>query len=122
MATHAAVQPDSAEAPEPADDVDVVLATVEVLARFRSDGTDEPAAVADVRRRLDGVRGLFDDIVVERREDDGYYWVVARFVTVSTDVPAAVRGVHETLTAAKVVADEVWAAPQREVAFEEDGA
>lgn len=112
MTPDAAVEPEVADAPEQADDVDVVLETVQVMARFRSDAADEPAAVADVRRRLDGVRGLFDDIVVERREEDGYYWVLARFVTVSTDVPAAVRGVHETLAEAKVVTDEVWAAPE----------
>ena len=101
-------------------DVDVVLETVEVLARFRSDAPDEAAAIADVRRRLDGLRGLFDDIVVERREEDGYYWVVARFVTVSTDVPAAVGGVHDTLSEAAVVADEVWAAPKPEPALEDE--
>lgn len=112
MTPDTAVEPDIADAPESVDEVDVVLETVEVLARFRSDASDEDAAVLDVRRRLDGVRGLFDDIVVERREDDGYFWVLARFVTVSTDVPAAVRGVHDTLVEAKVVADEVWAAPR----------
>ena len=100
---------DTEAAPDSADDVDVVLETVLVLARMRSDAPDEDAAVADVRRRLDPVRGLFDDIVVERREDDGYFWVVARFVTVSTDVHTAVVGVHETLREARITADEVWA-------------
>ena len=114
MTPDAAVEPDASHAPEHADDVDVVLETVEVLARFRSDADDEPRAVSDVRRRLDGVRGLFDDVVVERRENDGYYWVIARFVTVSTDVPAAVLGVHDTLREAKVAPDEVWAAPRLE--------
>lgn len=112
MTPDTAVEPEIADAPDSADEVDVVLETVEVLARFRSDAADEEAAVLDVRRRLDGVRGLFDDVVVERREDDGSFWVVARFVTVSTDVPAAVRGVHDTLSEAKVVTDEVWAAPR----------
>ena len=110
MTPDTAVAPDTELAPETAEDVDVVLETVLVLARMRSDAPDEQGAVLDVRRRLDAVRGLFDDIVVERREDDGYFWVVARFVTVSTDVQTAVVGVHETLREAKVTADEVWAA------------
>ena len=100
----------NSSAPDVADDVDVVLATVQVLARLRSDAPDEESAVADARRRLEPVRGMFDDIVVERREDDGSFWVVARFVTVSTDVHTAVVGVHETLRDAQVTADEVWAA------------
>lgn len=104
------VTPETGTAPGTADDVDVVLETVVVLARLRSDAADEAAAIADVRQRLDPVRGLFDDIVVERREDEGYFWVVARFVTVSTDVHTAVVGVTETLREAGVTADEVWAA------------
>ena len=110
MTPDAAAALDTEAAPDTADDVDVVLETVLVLARLRSDAPDEEAAVEDVRRRLDPVRGLFDDVIVERREEDGYFWVVARFVTVSTDVHTAVVGVHETLGQARIVADEVWAA------------
>ena len=101
--------PDIALAPEPHEDVDIVLLTVPVLARLRSEAPDEEAAVVDVTRRLAGVRGLYDEAFVERREDDGSFWVVARFVTVSVDVHTAVVGVHETLKAAGVAADEVWA-------------
>ena len=111
MTVDGAAALDTEAAPETAEDVDVVLETVVVLARMRSDAPDEDAAVADVRRRLDPVRGLFDDVNVERREDDGYFWVVARFVTVSTDVHTAVVGVHDTLSGARIVPDEVWAAP-----------
>lgn len=89
---------------------EVALPTVRVLARFRSGAADAASAVTDVVERLEPVRGLFDEAVVERREDDGSFWVVARFVTVSVDVHTAVLGVHETLVAAGVAADEVWAA------------
>jgi hypothetical protein len=102
---------------DPVQDLDetqpaeVTLPTVPVLARLRSDAPDARAAVADVGRRLEPVRGLYDEVVVERQEDDGSFWVVARFVTVSVDVHTAVAGVHETLSTAGVGADEVWAAP-----------
>jgi hypothetical protein len=89
---------------------EVALPTVPVLARFRSDATDVQAAVADVVERLAPVRGMYDDVLVERQEDDGSFWVVARFVTVSVDAHTAVLGVHQTLVAAGVGADEVWAA------------
>ena len=89
---------------------EVALPTVPVLARFRSEAPDERAAVAEVTRRLQPVRGLFDEVLVERQEEDGSFWVVGRFVTVSIDAHTAVLGVHETLTSAGVVADEVWAA------------
>lgn len=89
---------------------EVTLPTVPVLARFRSDAGDAESAVADVVQRLEPVRGLFDEAVVERREDDDSFWVVARFVTVSVDVHTAVLGVHGTLTEAGVAPDEVWAA------------
>ena len=89
---------------------EVALPTVPVLARFRSEAGDEDAAVADVVQRLEPVRGLFDEAYVERREDDGSFWVVARFVTVSVDVHTAVLGVHGTLTEAGVAPGEVWAA------------
>ena len=89
---------------------EVALPTVQVLARLRSEAADEPAALADVRDRLAPVRGLFDDVQVERREDDGSFWIVARFVTVSVDAHTAVVGVHETLQSSGVAVDEVWAA------------
>ena len=89
---------------------EVALPTFPVLARFRSDAGEAADAVADVVARLEPVRGLFDEAFVERREDDGSFWVVARFVTVSLDVHTAVVGVHETLTSAGVAPDEVWVA------------
>lgn len=88
---------------------EVALPTVPVLARFRSDAADAADAVTDVVALLEPVRGLFDEAFVERREDDGSFWVVARFVTVSVDVHTAVVGVHDTLTSAGVTPDEVWA-------------
>jgi hypothetical protein len=88
-----------------------VLQTVPVLVRLHSAALDDRAAVADVTARLAPVRGLYDEVLVERREDDGSCWVVARFVTVSVDVHTAVVGVHETLTDAGVPVDEVWAQP-----------
>lgn len=90
---------------------EVALPTVPVLARVRSEAPNETAALADVTRRLAPTRGLFDQVQVERREDDGSFWVVARFVTVSVDVHTAVVGVHDTLQRAGVDVDEVWAEP-----------
>jgi hypothetical protein len=89
---------------------EVVLQTVPVLVRLRSDAADERAAVADVTARLEPVRGLYDEVLVERQEDDGSFFVVGRFVTVSVDVHTAVVGVTETLAGAGVPVDEVWAA------------
>ncbi len=57
-----------------------------------------------------GAPGCYDEVSVERREDDGSFWVVARFVTVSVDAHTAVLGVHESLAAAAVPVDEVWVA------------
>jgi hypothetical protein len=100
---------------DPVQDLDetlpaeVTLPTVPVLARVRSEAADERAAVADVVRRLESVRGLYDEVLVERQEDDGSFWVVARFVTVSVDVHTAVGGVAETLADAGIPVDEVWA-------------
>jgi hypothetical protein len=90
---------------------EVALPTVPVLARVRSEAPNETTALAEVTRRLAPTRGLFDQVRVERREDDGSFWVVARFVTVSVDVHTAVVGVHETLQRAGVEVDEVWAEP-----------
>lgn len=88
---------------------EVVLLTVPVLVRLRSHAPDERAAVADVIARLEPVRGLYDEVLVERREDDGSFFVLGRFVTVSVDVHTAVVGVVETLTAAGVQVEEAWA-------------
>lgn len=88
---------------------EVVLQTVPVLVRLRSHAPDERAAVADVTARLEPVRGLYDEVLVERQEDDGSFFVVGRFVTVSVDVHTAVVGVAETLTGAGIPVDEVWA-------------
>ena len=90
---------------------EVALPTVPVLARFRSEAPDAAAAIADVRLRLAPVRGLHDEVAVERREDDGSWWVAARFVVVSVDVHTAVGGVHQTLADAGIAVDEVWATP-----------
>ncbi len=88
---------------------EVVLVTVPVLVRMRSHAPDERAAVADVTARLAPVRDLHGEVLVERREDDGSFFVVGRFVTVSVDVHTAVVGVADTLTAAGIAVDEVWA-------------
>jgi hypothetical protein len=99
---------DAALALDEAAPVEVALPTFGVLARLRSTAADEPAAVAEVTGRLAPVAGLFDDVTVERREDDGSWWVVASFVTVSVDAHTAVLGVHDSLSAAGVPVDEVW--------------
>lgn len=88
--------------------VEVALPTFPVLARLRSTAPDEPAALADARDQLEPVAGMYDDVEVERREEDGSFLVVGRFVTVSVDAHTAVLGVHESLTAAGVAVDEVW--------------
>ena len=90
---------------------EVALRTVPVLARLRSTAPDAHAAVAEVTAQLAPAAGLFDEVLVERQEDDGSYWVLARFVTVSVDVHTAVAGVHEVLCTAGVPVDEVWAGP-----------
>ena len=90
---------------------EILLPTVQVLARLRSTAPDARSAVADVTERLAPVRGLYDEVVVERQEDDGSFWVVGRFVDVSVDASTAVAGVHETLRAAGIDVDEVWAPP-----------
>jgi hypothetical protein len=88
--------------------VEVALPTFPVLARLASTAPDAESAVADVSRRLAPVAGLFDDVLIERQEDDGSWWVVARFVTVSVDAHTAVLGVHESLSLGGVQVDEVW--------------
>jgi len=91
--------------------VEVALPTFAVLARLHSTAADGPAAVADVIGQVAPSAGMYDDVVVERQEDDGSFWVVVRFVTVSVDVHTAVLGVHETLIGQGVAVDEVWALP-----------
>ncbi len=89
---------------------EVVLPTVPVLARLHSTAPDARAAVADVTERLASVVGLYDDVALERQEDDGSFWVVGRFPAVSVDAHTAVVGVHETLRGAGIDVDEVWVA------------
>ena len=100
---------DAALALDETEPVEVALPTFTVLARLRSEAADEGAAVADVTAQLTPVAGLFDEVAVERGEDDGSWWVVASFVTVSVDAHTAVLGVHESLSAAGIPVDEVWA-------------
>ena len=92
------------------DDSDggVVLPTFRVLARFRSTASDERAAVAEVTDRLDPVRGMYDEVYLERTEDDGTLLVLASFVTVAVEAHEAVVAVHDTLREAGVALDEAW--------------
>jgi hypothetical protein len=99
---------DAALALDESAPVEVALPTFPVLARLGSRAADEGAAVAEVTARLAPVAGLFDEVLVERREDDGSWWVVATFVTVSVDAHTAVLGVHDSLSAAGIPVDEVW--------------
>jgi len=99
---------DAALALEETAPVEVSLPTFGVLARLRSRAADEAAAVAHVTAQLAPVAGLFDEVAVERQEDDGSWWVVASFVTVSVDAHTAVLGVHESLSCAAIPVDEVW--------------
>ena len=96
---------------ELAPDEDVNLPTFVVLARFPEAGESAEQAEASVRARLTAARGLFDDVSVERREDDGTWLFEVRFVVVSVDARTAVTGVSETLTRARLSPDEVWVAP-----------
>ena len=88
---------------------EVALPTFEVLARFFQAAPDEQAAVDAVRAQVVDARGLYDDVLVERREPDGTWAVLVRFVVVSVDSGTAVRGVHEVLHEAGLPVDEVWA-------------
>ena len=89
--------------------VETVLPTFVVLARFRESAGNEQDAVDAVRRRLAGAAEPFDDVFVERQEDDGSWMVVARFVVVSVDSHTGVAGVHDSLRTAGFAVDEVWA-------------
>ena len=102
---------DAALALEETAPVEVALPTFAVLARLRSTAADAPAAIADVTAQVAPSAGMYEDVAVERQEDDGSFWVVVRFITVSVDAHTAVLGVHETLTGQGVAVDEVWALP-----------
>lgn len=93
---------------------DVTLPTFVVLARFAEAADSAEQAEKSVRARLTAARGLFDDVLVERREDDGTWLLEVRFVVVSVEAQTAVAGVSETLTAARLSPDEVWVAPEPE--------
>lgn len=93
------------------DPPEVALPTFRVLARLQSAAPDESAAVADVTARLAPARGLYDEVRVERREDDGSFWVLASFATVSVDAHTAVLGVHDSLVESGVAVGEVWVDP-----------
>ncbi len=99
---------------EPTLEEDVNLPTFVVLARLAGAGESAEQAEASVRSRLTAARGLFDDVAVERREDDGTWLFEVRFVVVSIDAHTAVTGVSETLVAAGLSPDEVWVAPEPE--------
>lgn len=88
---------------------DAVLPTFAVLARFRSTAREEPAALAEVRDRVEGARGLWDDVLPERQEPDGTWQVLVRFVVVSVDTRTAVEGVLEALARdAGTRPEEAW--------------
>ena len=98
------------------EDVDgeVALPTFVVLARFAEAAPTAEQAETSVRARLTAARGLYDDVRVERREDDGTWLLEVRFVVVSLDAHTAVEGVSGTLTSAGLSPDEVWVAPEPE--------
>ena len=92
------------------------LPTFVVLARFPEAADSAALAEQSVRGRLTAARGLYDDVRVERREDDGTWLLEVRFVVVSIDARTAVTGVSETLTGAGLSPDEVWVEPDPEAA------
>lgn len=89
------------------DSGEVVLPTFVVLARFRS-GPDVDQALTQVRGTLEPVAGLYDNLVVERTEDDATVLVLARFVTVALEAAEAVNAVHATLQRNHITVDEAW--------------
>ena len=101
----------TADALDETDDLglDVALPTFAILARFREAAGSEEAALAAVTERLTAAAERFDQVALERQDDDGSWLVVARFVTVSVDAHTAVAGVHEDLHSAGLAPDEVWA-------------
>ncbi len=103
-----ALDPVSDDAP---DSAEVALPTFVVRARFAEAAATAEEAERAVRKRLTAARGLYDDVRIERREDDATWLVEARFVVASLDAHSAVLGVSETLADAGAPPDEVWADP-----------
>lgn len=93
-------------------DIDPVLPTYAVLARFRQFAPDATSAVRAVVERLTLAEEPFHEVDVERVEADGLHLVVARFVLVSVDGETAVHGLHTTLVGADLEPDEVWTTGQ----------
>lgn len=106
--THASEAVD--DLPTSPDEGEVVLHSFAVLARFRRRSASAEQAEALVRRELEVVRGLYDDVKVEPQEPDGRWAVDVRFVVASVDGETAVDGVHSTLREKGVPADEAWVA------------
>lgn len=94
--------------------LDIALPTYAILARFRETAAGPEEAEAALVRRLTDAGEKYDEVAIERRDDDGTFLVVARIVTVSVDAHTAVAGVHDDLHAAGLAPDEVWA--ERQVA------
>ena len=105
------------DAPLAADDAsgsaleDRALPTYAVRARFAERAPSAEHAERALRARLTAAHGLYDDVRVEREEDDGTWQLQVRFVVVSVDAQSAVRGVAATLADGGQPADEVWADP-----------
>ena len=89
--------------------LDTALPTYAILARFRETAPSESAALEAVTQRLTDAGERFDQVALERQDDDGTWLVVARFVTVSVDAHTAVAGIHQDLHSAGLTPDEVWA-------------
>lgn len=89
-----------------------VLPSFAVLARFRRAAESAEHAEQVVRRELESVRELFDDVRVEPPEPDGRWPVDVRFVVASVDAETAVDGVHRTLRGSGLTPDEAWLAEQ----------
>jgi hypothetical protein len=85
---------------------DAALPTFAVAARFRRAAADAGAAERALRQELTDAQ--YDDVQVERADDDGSWLLRGRFVVVSIDGHTAVTGVHETLHEAGTEVDEVW--------------
>ncbi|HWH27972.1 MAG TPA: hypothetical protein VNU26_03245 [Mycobacteriales bacterium] len=92
------------------DDVGEVLHSFAVMARFRRAADSPQLAESAVRREMQAVRDLFDDVLVEPQEPDGRWAVDVRFVVSSVDGERAVNGVHATLREAGLQPDEAWVA------------
>jgi hypothetical protein len=86
--------------------VDAALPTFVVVARFRRAAADGAAAERALRQELADAQ--YDDVQVERADDDGTWLLRGRFVVVSIDGHTALTGVHETLHDAGTEVEEVW--------------